>query len=83
MLSIRVGAHVARQRSRMGLSEVRMTRKLVMSLAGLGIVLVGVVAWVLMDEPVPEPEPEVTEVVEGDPSRDETEDLMRKIGYVQ
>ena len=59
------------------------TRKLVMALTGLGLVLAGAVAWMVIEEPEPEPEPEVAEAEEADPSREETEDLMRKIGYVQ
>ena len=59
------------------------TRKLVMALCGLTVILVGVGAWLLNEEPEPEPDPEIAEAAEDDPSREETEDLMRKIGYVQ
>ena len=59
------------------------TRKLMMALAGLGVVLAASGAWLFIEEPGPDPEPEVVEATEADPSREETEDLMRKIGYVQ
>ena len=46
---------------------------------GLG----GGVWWVTRPEPPPEPVEDVAAADEKDPSREETEDLMRKIGYVQ
>jgi hypothetical protein len=52
----------------------------------LALVCVGAAAggawWVLRPEPPPA-EPEVAEATEADPSREQTEDLMREIGYVQ
>ena len=52
----------------------------------LALVCVGAAAgggwWVLRPEPPPA-EPAVVEVSEADPSREQTEDLMREIGYVQ
>jgi len=56
-------------------------RKLVV-LAGLVVVMgAGGAFWLTIE--VPPPEPEVADAEEADPSREETEDLMRKIGYVQ
>jgi len=46
-------------------------------LVGFGV---GGAWWMSREEPV---EPEVADVEEVDQSREETEDLMRKIGYVQ
>jgi hypothetical protein len=52
----------------------------------LGVVLLmgggGGAWWVLQPEPE-QATPEVADGEEADPSREETEDLMRKIGYVQ
>ena len=52
----------------------------------LALVCVGAAAggawWVLRPEPPPA-EPEVAEATDADPSREQTEDLMREIGYVQ
>ena len=56
-------------------------KKVALALACVGAVAVGG-WWVLRPEPPP-PEPEVAEVNETDPSREQTEDLMREIGYVQ
>lgn len=42
----------------------------------------GIAAWVLWPEPEPEPE-EVAEDKDTGFTRDETEELMRTIGYVQ
>ncbi len=56
-------------------------RRLALVVAGLLFSLGSAGAWwLLSEEPV---EPEVAEAEELDPSREETEDLMRKIGYVQ
>lgn len=53
---------------------------------GLGVVALVAAAggawWAMQPEPVAEAD-ELAEAAEGDPSRDETEDLMRQIGYVQ
>ena len=43
----------------------------------------GVSWWWLRPEPPPPSPPEVADAEEADPSREETEDLMREIGYVQ
>lgn len=44
----------------------------------------GAGAFVLWPEPPPPPEPEqALESDEAEPTRDETEDFMREIGYVQ
>lgn len=52
----------------------------------LALVCVGAAAggawWAMQPEPPPA-EPELAEVTEADPSREQTEDLMREIGYVQ
>lgn len=44
----------------------------------------GGVAWCFWPEPPPPPEPEAALEADGaEPTRDETEDFMREIGYVQ
>jgi len=53
----------------------------------LGLMLViggaGGVWWLSRPEPPPPAEADIAEADEKDPSREETEDLMRQIGYVQ
>ena len=45
---------------------------------------VGASWWMMQPEPPPpEPEPEVVDGEQTGPSREETENLMREIGYVQ
>ncbi|HCH65089.1 MAG: hypothetical protein CL927_15615 [Deltaproteobacteria bacterium] len=39
--------------------------------------------WFLRAEPPPPPPQEEVDLSEADPSREETENLMREIGYVQ
>ena len=54
-------------------------------IAGAALLLTvggGVAAWALWPEPEPEPE-EVTEDKDTGLTRDQTEELMRTIGYVQ
>ena len=48
------------------------------------LIVVGVAAYMLWPEEPPPPEPEAAlEADDAQPTRDETEDFMREIGYVQ
>lgn len=48
------------------------------------LIAVGVAAYMLWPEELPPPEPEAAlEADDAQPTRDETEDFMREIGYVQ
>ncbi len=59
-----------------------MSRRLWLALGLLvGVAGAGVAAWFVLAPP-PEAPPEPV-AAEGDPSREQTEDLMRTIGYVQ
>ena len=54
------------------------------ALAGVALVAAaGASWWLLRPEPPPPPAPEVVDAEEADPSREQTADLMREIGYVQ